>query len=81
MKGKTVMDTVLTYKGYHGSIEYSQEDNCFFGKVAGMKSLILYEGASRQELKREFEAAIDEYLTDCREQGMKPEQPLTYGFV
>lgn len=26
----------LKYKGYTGSVEYSEEDNCLFGKVLGM---------------------------------------------
>lgn len=30
----------LNYKGYAGSIEYSREDNLFFGKVPGIRSLI-----------------------------------------
>lgn len=35
----------LEYKGYKGSVEYSKEDNCLFGKVQGLpKALILYEG-------------------------------------
>ena len=27
----------LEYKGYKGSVEYSKEDNCLFGKVQGMR--------------------------------------------
>lgn len=76
LKGETVMNAVLAYKGYYGSMEYSEEDSCLFGKVAGIKSLISYEGASGEELKREFEAAIDEYLADCQKRGMEPEQSL-----
>jgi predicted HicB family RNase H-like nuclease len=34
----------LNYKGYTGSIEYSREDDLFFGKVPGIRSLISYEG-------------------------------------
>ena len=26
----------LEYKGYKGSVEYSKEDNCLFGKVQGL---------------------------------------------
>lgn len=26
----------LEYKGYKGSIEYSKEDDCLFGKVQGL---------------------------------------------
>ena len=33
----------LEYKGYKGSVEYSKEDNCLFGKVQGMsKDLIAH---------------------------------------
>ena len=35
----------LKYKGYTGSVEYSEEDNCLYGKVQGMsKHAITYEG-------------------------------------
>ena len=41
----------LEYKGYKGSVEYSKEDNCLFGKVQGMsKDLIVYEGQTLDEL-------------------------------
>ena len=26
----------MTYKGYIGSVDYSEEDNCLYGKVLGM---------------------------------------------
>ena len=29
--------SLLNYKGYTGSVEFSQEDNCLYGKVLGMK--------------------------------------------
>lgn len=37
--------SILNYKGYTGSVEFSQEDNCLYGKVLGMKkNCISYEG-------------------------------------
>lgn len=36
----------LVYKGYNGTIEYSEESKCFYGKVIGIRSLISYEGDS-----------------------------------
>lgn len=69
------MSSLLSYKNYNGSVEYSEEDECLFGKVVGLKSLISYEGSSVQELKRSFEEAVDEYLADCQERGVEPEQP------
>ena len=56
-------------------LEYSEEDNCLFGKVVGIKSLISYEGDSIQALKRAFEVMIDEYLDECKARGVEPEKP------
>lgn len=53
----------LEYKGYKGSVEYSKEDNCLFGKVQGMsKDLITYEGQTLDELRKDFEDGVDSYL-------------------
>lgn len=30
----------MTYKGYVGSVEFSDADSVFFGKVQGVRSLI-----------------------------------------
>ncbi len=69
---------VLKYKGYTGSVEYSEEDNCLYGKVQGMsKHFISYEGNSIEELKTDFIEAIDDYLEDCKNNGIEPLQPYT----
>ncbi|MDR0954046.1 MAG: hypothetical protein LBM20_01525 [Rikenellaceae bacterium] len=53
----------LKYKGYIGSVDYSEEDNILFGKVLGMnKDAITYEGATIEELKADFEEGVDHYL-------------------
>jgi predicted HicB family RNase H-like nuclease len=68
----------LKYKGYSGTVEYSEEDNCLFGKVIGMnKNLISYEGKTIEELKADFEAGIDLYLESCNERGIKPQKPFS----
>ena len=33
------MNNTIEYKGYIGSVEFSEEDNLFFGKVMGIRSL------------------------------------------
>lgn len=53
----------LKYKDYTGSVEFSYEDNCFFGKVQGLHgTLISYEGSTIDELRADFEGAVDDYL-------------------
>ena len=68
----------LEYKGYKGSVEYSKEDNCLFGKVQGLsKDLIVYEGQTLDELRKDFEAGIDSYLEGCRADGVEPAKPYS----
>lgn len=70
------MSNLLSYKNYNGTVEYSKEDECLYGKVVGIKSLLSYEGNSIQELEQEFKNTIDEYMADCKERGVVPEQPF-----
>lgn len=69
------MSNLLFYKEYNGAVEYSREDNCLYGKVIGIKSLLSYEGNAVQELEQNFHDVIDEYLEDCRERDVEPKQP------
>ena len=68
------MRNCMEYKGYRGSVEYSDEDNCLYGKVLGIRSLILYEGSSVAELRADFEDAIEDYLAYCKDVGKEPEK-------
>jgi predicted HicB family RNase H-like nuclease len=63
----------LEYKGYYGSIEYSKDNRCLYGKVLGMtKDSLTYEGKTVDELENDFKAAIESYLEGCVELGIKP---------
>ena len=65
----------LKYKGYSGSVEFSPEDNCLFGKVQGLhKAAIIYEGNSVDELRKDFENGVDDYIAGCKERGVQPEK-------
>ena len=68
----------LEYKGYKGTVEYSKEDDCLVGKVIGMhQDLILYEGATLDELKEDFRNAIDSYIASCEADGIAPKKPFS----
>ena len=56
------MSSVMKYKDYIGSVEFSEEDQLFYGKVLGIHSLISYEGESAKELIQDFHEAVDDYL-------------------
>ena len=69
----------LKYKGYTGSVEYSEEDNCLFGKVQGMsKDAITYEGTTIEELRQDFEGAIDDYLALCEARHVEPAKAIQW---
>jgi len=74
------MKNTLEYKGYTGSLEFSEEDSLLFGKVLGIQSLISYEGESAGELLEDFHHAVDEYLALCKENGKEPEKPFKGSF-
>lgn len=57
----------MTYKGYVGSVEFSDADGVFFGKVQGVRSLISYEGETREALEVDFRKTVDAYLELCQE--------------
>jgi predicted HicB family RNase H-like nuclease len=68
----------LEYKGYKGSVEFNKADNCLFGKVLGMKKdLIIYEGDTLEDLRKDFEAGIDDYISGCEANGVKPRKPYS----
>lgn len=72
----------LKYKGYTGSVEFSTEDNCLFGKVQGLhNTLISYEGTTIAEIRKDFEEAIDNYISSCKERGIEPAKPYSGKFV
>jgi predicted HicB family RNase H-like nuclease len=41
-------NNMFEYRGYYGSVEYSLEDECFFGEIMGISDLVLYEGDNIQ---------------------------------
>jgi predicted HicB family RNase H-like nuclease len=68
----------LRYKGYSGNVDYSEEDNCFVGKVLGLRrDCIIYEGDSVYSLRKDFEEGIDHYLEHCKRNGTEPEKPYS----
>jgi predicted HicB family RNase H-like nuclease len=74
------MSNYLHYKNYTGSVEFSEEDGVFHGKVAGIKSLVTFEGNSVGAIIKDFHHALDEYLEFCAQNGIEPEKPFKGSF-
>ena len=74
------MSHYMNYKDYIGTVEYSSEDDCLYGKVLGVKGLMSYEGQSIKELKEDFHHAVDEYLDLCKQTGKTPQKSFKGSF-
>ena len=54
------MKNTMEYKGYIGSVEFSEEDCILYGKVMGIRSLISYEGETAKELLEDETLSIEQ---------------------
>ena len=61
----------LEYKDFVGSVNFSEEDDVFFGKIEGINALVTFEGQTVQELKRAFHDAVSDYVQLCKTKGIK----------
>ncbi|MEG2173366.1 MAG: type II toxin-antitoxin system HicB family antitoxin [Desulfovibrionaceae bacterium] len=67
----------MNYTGYAAHIAYSDEDECFVGRVAGIKDIITFHGESVSEIRNAFHEAVDFYLSTCTERGEEPNKPYS----
>ncbi len=74
------MNNTMEYKGYVGSVEFSEEDGLFYGKVQGIRALISYEGENAKGLIEDFHGAVDDYLALCEAKGQEPEKAYKGSF-
>ncbi len=68
---------MMTYKGYQAAVAFDQEADVFHGEVVGTRDVIFFEATSVEELKKEFQFSIDDYLSMCAEQGQAPDKPYS----
>ena len=69
--------STMTYKNYIARIEFDERDNIFVGRVLGLRIIISFHGETVSELRHAFEVAIDDFLNDCKAQGITPEKPAS----
>jgi len=67
---------VMEYKGYRALIQFSAEDDEFFGSVSDIdRHIINFGGKTVTELKKHFKESVDGYLEVCAERGIEPKKP------
>ncbi|VWD11654.1 type II toxin-antitoxin system HicB family antitoxin [Burkholderia lata] len=68
------MNNAMSYKGYFARIDFDGRDNIFVGHVLGVDDKISFHGETVDELTRDFHAAVDHYLDDCKRAGREPQK-------
>uniref|UniRef100_C6DZG0 HicB family protein n=1 Tax=Geobacter sp. (strain M21) TaxID=443144 RepID=C6DZG0_GEOSM len=69
--------STMMHRGYAAKIEYSDEDGCFVGRIAGINDVIGFHAESVKELKAAFEEAVDDYIAACEKIGRAPQKPYS----
>lgn len=67
----------MTYQGYTARIEYDERDNILVSRVLGLRAMISFHGETVAELRKAFVGAIEDFLADCKAQGISPEKPAS----
>jgi predicted HicB family RNase H-like nuclease len=67
----------MSHKGYTARIEFDERDNIFVGRILGIRTIVGFHGETVVQLRSEFEIAVEDYLADCKESGIKPEKPAS----
>lgn len=71
------MKNAMTYKGYVARVEYSDEDGCFVGHIAGISDVVGFHGDTVAELRAAFKEAVEDYLETCRKIGRSAQKPYS----
>lgn len=58
------LKNTLKYKGFVGSVNFSTEDQVFYGKIEEINDLITFEGTTIDELEAAFKYMVEEHIED-----------------
>ena len=62
----------MEYKGFKAKVEYSADDELFWGRLLGVDDIVTFEGKSVRELKRAMKDSVEFYLDICAQSGHEP---------
>lgn len=74
------MNNIMRYKGYWAKVQYSEEDDCFWGEIEGINDSISFEGTSVKELREDFEGAVNDYIDLCKRYNKEPQKQYNGSF-
>lgn len=67
----------MNYKGYSAEIVYDPDDRVLHGRIQNISHIVSFEARCVDDLERELQVAVDDYLAFCAEQGIEAEKPYS----
>ena len=67
----------MSHQGYIARVEFDERDNIFVGRVLGIRTMISFHGETVAGLRSEFETAVDDFVREYKDKGLKPETPAS----
>ncbi len=67
----------LEYKGFKAKVEFSADDDVFFGRLIGIRDIVTFEGQTVDQLKESFKEAVDFHIEVCEKTGEKLKKPYS----
>jgi predicted HicB family RNase H-like nuclease len=68
---------IMHYKAYSARIEYSDDDACFVGHLAGINDVVGFHGETVAELKASLAEAVEDYLATCKKLKRSAQRPYS----
>lgn len=65
---------ILKYKEFEGSAELDMKRNVCRGKILYIDDAVTYESKSIEDLQKQFEDAVDDYIETCQQIGKEPQK-------
>ncbi len=71
------MSDLMEYKGFKARVEYSADDEVFFGRLLGIEDTVTFEGKTVRELKKDMKEAVDFHIEICEKQSKPVKKPYS----
>ena len=71
------MKSSMKHKGYAARIEFSGEDDCFIGHIAGIYDIVGFHSDTVSGLKMAFHEAVEDDLASGEAVGKAPQKPYS----
>ena len=68
---------LMTHLGYAAQVEFSADDDCFIGHIAGIADVVGFHADTVAELKTAFKESVEDYLATCAAANREPQRPYS----